>query len=171
MAATGSEMRGGAEDKNRYDVGATAVRYKEARTHLWRAHLEDYTVMKIVGDVAGRSVLDLACGEGNLTRQLAQNGPKSVRGMDLSKKMIELARENEGKNPLGITYERGDAGAVADSRQHFDVVTASWLLVYCSSREELDTMCQGIASRVKTEGRFITLILNPEVFIKQQFWN
>ncbi len=57
-----------------------------------------------IGDLAGKSVLDAGCGEGYNTRILARRGAK-MTGADISARMIELARDEEHSEPLGIRYE------------------------------------------------------------------
>jgi SAM-dependent methyltransferase len=51
----------------------------------------DPVLWAMLGDVAGRRVLDAGCGTGYLSRQLAARGAV-VTGVDVSKRMIALAR-------------------------------------------------------------------------------
>jgi ubiquinone/menaquinone biosynthesis C-methylase UbiE len=55
----------------------------------------DPVLWKLVGAVRGLNVLDAGCGTGYLSRKLCDRGA-SVIGIDLSSKMIEIARQ---KNP------------------------------------------------------------------------
>lgn len=48
---------------------------------------------RIVGDLRGKVVADVGCGEGRDTVMLAKLGAKRVIGIDLSPKAIELARD------------------------------------------------------------------------------
>lgn len=59
--------------------------------------------LKFIGDIRGKKVLDVGCGEGYNTRIFAQQGAH-VTGVDLSEPMICLAQEEEKKHPLCITY-------------------------------------------------------------------
>lgn len=59
---------------------------------------------RFLGDVKDKTVLDAGCGEGHNTRLLARMGAK-VTGVDISKKMIDAARKEEQREPLGIRYE------------------------------------------------------------------
>lgn len=61
---------------------------------------------RFVGDVAGREVIDLGCGEGTNTRRLARVGAR-MTGIDLSQRLIEHARSAERDDPLGIAYHVG----------------------------------------------------------------
>ena len=49
-----------------------------------------------LGDVNGKRALDVACGEGHYSRLLRQAGAEEVVGIDISERMIDLARASEG---------------------------------------------------------------------------
>ena len=56
------------------DYDQIAERYQRARPQPWRTHIERFTLLRLVGDLAGKAVIDLACGEGHYTRRLRQQG-------------------------------------------------------------------------------------------------
>jgi toxoflavin synthase len=64
--------------------------------------------LRLIGDPTGKKVIDIACGEGFYTRMIRQRGAAKVTGVDLSEKMIGLARASEAQEPLGIDYIVGD---------------------------------------------------------------
>ena len=69
-------------------------------------------------------MLDAGCGEGHNTRILARRGGR-MTGVDISARMIELARDEERREPLGIAYARAsyaDLGQFADAS--FDAVVS-----------------------------------------------
>lgn len=65
-------------------------------------------LLSLTGEVPGREVCDLACGQGFISRELAQRGAR-VTGVDISEKLLDLAREYEAREPLGIRYVLDDA--------------------------------------------------------------
>lgn len=71
---------------------------------LYRECLNNPAILKLIGKQAGKDVLDAGCGEGHNTRILARGGAR-MTGVDISPRMIELARETEKREPLGIRYE------------------------------------------------------------------
>src|SRR5215216_4929538 len=91
------------------DYDAIAEQYKRSKLTPWRQYIEQYTFFEVLGDVAGLSVLDLACGEGFYSRLLRLRGAGRVVGVDVSEKMINLARAAEADDPLDIEYVVGDA--------------------------------------------------------------
>ena|SRR5271165_1796483 len=106
-----------------------AEQYQRSKQQPWRAHIEAYSLMGLLGELNGKSVLDVACGEGFYTRLLRRRGAGRVVGVDLSPGMIALARSQESAEPLGIDY------AVCDGKdlrfdEPFDLVFAAYFLNY-----------------------------------------
>jgi ubiquinone/menaquinone biosynthesis C-methylase UbiE len=66
-------------------------------------------MLALIGDIEGESVLDLACGQGWLARELATQRGARVTGVDLSAELLTLARRYEAEEPLGVTYIQDDA--------------------------------------------------------------
>jgi toxoflavin synthase len=142
------------------DYDPIAEQYKRSKLQPWRAHVEAFSLMKVVGDVADKAVVDVACGEGFYTRILRQRGAAKVTGVDLSPKMIELARRNEAERPLGIEYLVGD-GRDMNFGRVYDLAVAAYFLNYARNRSELAAMCNAIARCLKPGGRFVTVNNNP----------
>lgn len=65
-------------------------------------------LLGLVGDMQGRTICDLACGQGWVARELARRGAK-VTGIDLADNLLALARGYEEQEPLGIVYLHDDA--------------------------------------------------------------
>jgi SAM-dependent methyltransferase len=143
------------------DYNAIAADYKRAKQQPWRYYIERYTLLRLLGDLQGLAVLDLACGEGYYTRELRHRGAKRVVGLDLSEGMIQLARDEEARRPLGIEYRVQDARAV-DGAERFDVVMAAYLLNYAATQEELQDMCAAVGRALKPGGRFVAVNNNPD---------
>ena len=142
------------------DYDPIAEQYKRSKLQPWRVHVEGFTLMKLVGDVTGKAVLDVACGEGFYTRILRQHGAAKVTGVDLSQKMIELATAREAQQPLGIEYVVGN-GRDMNFGPVYDLAVAAYFLNYAHNRPELDAMCNGIVRCLKPGGRFVTVNTNP----------
>lgn len=77
-----------------YDAFAEA--YARANEHgLFNRWYARPAVLDLLGDVAGRRVLDAGCGSGPLLADLTEQGAR-VAGFDASPAMIRLARERLG---------------------------------------------------------------------------
>lgn len=137
-----------------------AQQYKRSKQQPWRTFVECFTLMNLVGDLRGKEVLDVACGEGFYTRLVSERGAARVTGVDLSQGMIDLARRQEAEHQLGIRYVVGDARELP-ADDSFDLAVAAYLLNYASTRQELQAMCRGIARSLKSGGRFLTVNCSP----------
>jgi SAM-dependent methyltransferase len=140
-----------AEDYKSEDIGSVPV----------RRYSQVHTLLKLAGDVAGKSVLDLACSDGFFSRHLKAAGAARVVGMDLSPQMIDVARMHEAERPLGIEYLVSDVFdmGVAGS---FDLVLSSFLLHYAPTRERLVEICRIIHANTAPGGRIISLHDHPD---------
>ncbi|MGJ0508612.1 MAG: class I SAM-dependent methyltransferase [Methylocystis sp.] len=142
------------------DYDPIAEEYRRAKQQPWRTHIEAFTLGALLPDLTGKSVLDIACGEGYYTRRLRRLGAERVMGVDLSAGMIDLARQQEAAEPLGVDYRVGD-GKHLDFDAEFDLAFAAYFLNYAHDRGELQQMCDAIARSLKPGGRFITVNSSP----------
>jgi toxoflavin synthase len=146
---------------NQYDVSFTSMPY--------RIYIEEWSVLDVLGDVSGKSVLELACGTGHYARRLRQRGAARVVAVDLSPEMIEVARAQEAQQSLGITYHVQDVASL-DLGETFDTVLAVYLLHYAPDRASLDRMTQAIARHLQPGGSFVTYQLNPDIVPDPEYY-
>ena len=141
-----------------YDhIGSKYDEYARTAT-LKRA--ESYTFFRMVGELAGQRVLDLACGFGFYTRQLKRRGAVQVVGVDISPEMVRLARAKEQEDPTGVEYRVGDAIHLP-LLGPFDLVTAVYLLNYAESKDQMLGMCRSAYDNLVAGGRFVAYTVNP----------
>ncbi len=136
------------------EYDAIAEAYQDSKQLPFRAYVERYTLFDLLGEVRGKTVLDLACGEGFYTRLLKQAGAAAVTGVDISAAMIQLAEQAERRHPLGCRYLHRDVAQFTPSAP-VDVVVALYLLSYASSRDMLDRFCQVCYAALRPGGRFV----------------
>jgi SAM-dependent methyltransferase len=116
----------------------------------------------MVGDVSGRSVLDLACGTGFYSREFRRRGATEVLGVDISVEMIAAAREFERRDPLGIRYEVGDVAELPPLDRRFDVALAVQCLNYAEDLAAMERMCRNIHRSLEPGGEFFVFAQNPD---------
>lgn len=133
---------------------------KQTLSSFERKATVEYSLFKYLGDLRGKSVLDFGCGEGHYTRLIKQHGAASVVGVDISGRMIALAKSEEERSPLGIRYDRYDAVNFPVIGE-FDIIAAVFLLHYSRTADELFRMCKNIYANLKDGGRFVCLNNNP----------
>ena len=125
---------------------------------LWHRTLIDLTLLRVVGDVQGLRVLDLACGNGYLARRYARTGA-TVVGVDASSPIIERARSREAQDPLGIRYHRADAAKLemlADGS--FDLVASNMALM---DIEDAEGAIREVGRVLRSGGRFVASLCHP----------
>jgi SAM-dependent methyltransferase len=113
-----------------------ALDYQKISAAVPLRDAEWYSLRQRLGDLAGCSVLDLACGDGMGTRLIRRWGADRVVGVDVSPQMIALAQQREDAEPMGIEYRVADAATLGRIGE-FDRVTAAYLLHYAENRQQL----------------------------------
>ena len=140
-----------------YDV--LVRQYQRSKELPFRVFSEIPDHLDLLGDLHGRSVLDLACGEGFYTRLIKKAGADRVVGVDLSGQMIAMARQQEADEPMGIVYLAGPVEGL-EPMEPFDVVSAAFLLNCAPTRSNLAAMARTIAANLVPGGRLVATISN-----------
>jgi len=115
----------------------------------------------------GNSFLDLACGTGILTREIAKKFPNAdIIGIDITKSYLDVAKENSNSfNNISFILDDAEKFKV-DSK--FDCITASYLPKYCDP----EILVKNCVSHLKPNGMIIfhdfTYPKNPTV---RGLWN
>ncbi len=135
------------------EYDAIAKEYRDSKQLPFREHVERHTLFQLIGDIRGKTVLDVACGEGMYTRLLKRAGASEVTGVDISGAMIRLAEDEERRHPLGCKYAQADVAAFKPSGP-VDLVVAMYLLNYARSGEQLRRFCQVCRDALRPGGRF-----------------
>ena len=137
------------------DVWADHVRN---RWDIFREHYNNPAFLEFTGDLGGKIVLDAGCGEGHNTRMFARRGAR-MTGVDLSEKMIEFARAEETRDPLGIRYERASFTNLTIFKDgSFDSVISTMALM---DGPDFPGAMRELARVLRTGGTLAYSILHP----------
>ena len=113
----------------------------------------------------GMTVLDVACGTGNLAIPAARTGA-NVTGVDIAPNSVEQARQNAKAEGLNAKFDEGDAEALPYDDASFDAVVTMFGAMFAPRPElvaaELKRVC-------KPGGLIAMANWTPSGFIGQMF--
>jgi ubiquinone/menaquinone biosynthesis C-methylase UbiE len=113
---------------------------------LFNEFLEVPAMLKAVGNIGRKRLLDIGCGAGIHAKKYFQKGA-NVEGLDISRTMIELAR----KNCPQARFKVGSITKLPYKNSSFDTVTASLCMDYI---RELDKAFSEVNRVLKKGGLF-----------------
>lgn len=111
-------------------------------------------------------ILDLACGQGVLSRRLAAAGAV-VTGIDLAKDLLEAAKEYVREGQKRPNYIQGDATDLVDElgnprhgleAESYDAVT---LVLSIQNMDHITGVWQGVNKLLKPNGVLILVMMHP----------
>ena len=115
---------------NRQEAAACWEANAETWTRHARAGLDRYrdlvntpAFLAMLPPVAGQRGLDIGCGEGANTRELARRGAR-MTALDISTTFLRHAAAAEQEDQLGIGFVRADAACLPFADAGFDFATA-----------------------------------------------
>ena len=133
---------------DRYDLITVLLSYGQDRR--WKRRL-----IELAAPVPGQHVLDLACGTGDLAFLAAGRGARVV-GLDLTRRMIELARAKRAR-AHGAAFLVGDMMALPFADAQFDLVTTGYGL---RNVPDIEVAMAEIRRVLRPGGRFYSLDFN-----------
>ncbi len=140
------------------DAAESWVDFVRKGKDYYRDELNNPAIFRLIGNVKDIHVLDLACGEGYNTRLLARKGAKVI-GIDFSAELVLLARIEEAKEKLGISYHIADAADLSIfSNNYFDLVTCFMAL---QDIKDYKRAISEVTRVLKKRGRFVFSIPHP----------
>jgi SAM-dependent methyltransferase len=126
---------------------------------LWHRALIDPTLLRVVGSVRGLRILDLACGNGYLTRRWARQGAKSAVGVEASRPNLRFARRRERAQPSGARFlDRNASDLKGIPGATFDLVVANMAL---QDIHDAAGAVKEVARVLAPDGRFVFSVSHP----------
>jgi len=124
----------------------------------FRTYVSDPAIFKRLDTFTSSSrVLDCGCGEGYLSRYLAERG-HSVTGIDLSEPLINAARK---LGPESVQFDIGSLASLPYAAETFDYVVSNLVLMELG---ELTLPISEISRILRPGGIFVFQILHPFCF-------
>ena len=143
-----------------YSKKSTTQKYEKG---LVDSHSEQLQAIKALGDLNGKCILDVGCGDGVFTEILSSNGSKVI-GIDISKEFIHTAKQNHSKKSLDqLKFYNLDALNLSDNFPAcFDTIVMLNLLPNISDKQTLNNIFNNCASVMKESGILLFSSVNPE---------
>jgi SAM-dependent methyltransferase len=108
----------------------------------------------------GARVLDLCCGIGRHSRELARRGCE-VAGLDLSEPSLAVAKEKTAEAGLSIDYRHGDMRSIPFTGELDAVINMYSSFGFLETEYEDEKVVHGVAKALKPGGRFFLDMSNP----------
>ena len=126
--------------------------YKKIRRNPDNANVQEEkpALYSLLPNLEGLSVLDLGCGFGENCKIFSERGAAEVTGIDISKKMLYVAKEENKTH--NITYLNMSIEEVEKLNQKFDIIISSLALHYV---EDFHKLAKTIFSMLNKGGVFI----------------
>jgi ubiquinone/menaquinone biosynthesis C-methylase UbiE len=128
---------------------------------FYHKHIIGPSLIDLLGEVEGKTVLDLACGEGHFARKLAELSGENVKitGVDASENMIRIAREKSEQYSDCIDFQVADASDMTQLQpRYFDIAVCNMALM---DIKEYRGAIREVARVLKPKGVFVFSILHP----------
>lgn len=110
---------------DRFGEAYQLSRDRRERSRLYNEYLELPCMLRAVGEVKGRRLLDVGCGAGVHVARYARKGAR-VCGVDVSESMLAMARER----CKDASFQLASVRKLPFPERRFDLVTASLVLDY-----------------------------------------
>jgi 2-polyprenyl-3-methyl-5-hydroxy-6-metoxy-1,4-benzoquinol methylase len=147
-------------DQYREEMANNFTKFKEENKVIKYVHTP--SILKLIGDLRGKSIIDYGCGSGFHTRIFKKAGAKQIIGIDYSKHMIDLAKQIDSVAGIdGIEYHVANCAEDLNLGQH-DVVFSSFFLVHATDRNLLEKFVSSMFNSAKSGAICWYANLNPK---------
>ncbi|WP_080993906.1 class I SAM-dependent methyltransferase [Vibrio campbellii] len=128
-----------------------------AQDNLCNAHFERPNTLELVGDVAGKKVLDLGCGSGIYAQILLDRGATSVTCIDAAQEMIDIVKDKLGDS-VNAYAQNLALGLPEETNAQYDLVICPLMVHYI---EDLRPLFNDIQRVLKPGGQFVFSTHHP----------
>jgi ubiquinone/menaquinone biosynthesis C-methylase UbiE len=134
---------------------------KAILNNVYNAHLERPSMLSMLPDLKGKSVLDLGCGPGVYAEHFMNHGA-TVTASDISPDMIEIVQKKFGKQLLAYVAD-SSYGVPNEQDCSYDLVVCSLAIHYI---EDLTCLFKDVRRVLKKDGSFHFSTHHPMVDFK-----
>jgi D-alanine-D-alanine ligase len=114
-------------------------------------------------------ILDLCCGQGRHSLELARRGFRNVTGVDRSRYLIRLARKRAQTDGLNVVFKEGDARNPRLPESSFDcVVIMGNSFGYFSNKQDDERVLTSVGKMLRPTGQLV-LDITDGAFMQEHF--
>jgi SAM-dependent methyltransferase len=114
----------------------------------------------------GSKVLDLGCGVGRHSLELARRGFKHVTGLDFSKPSLERAMGQAGREGLPVRFIEGDMRSIPFEGELDAVLSFFTSFGYFDDPKDDERTIGAVARALKKGGRFLLEVANRDYIVR-----
>ncbi len=115
-------------------------------------------ILRILSPVAGKKILDIACGQGFFSFALAESGAE-VAGFDIASELIARAQSaKKNHDTRNVHFTVAPAHKVPIKKGEYDAVI---IILALQNIKELSETCTEAARTLKKEGELIIVLNHP----------
>lgn len=147
-----------AEDKRNESTswGKVAKWYRDTveDTESYQAQVIEPNLLRVLGNIQGKKVLDIACGEGFFASKLAEKGA-IVHGIDIGEELIALAQKKYTKP----TFQKLSATDIDRLKSNeYDIAIC---ILALQNIDDVKSVFRGVSQVLKRGGRFVFVLNHP----------
>lgn len=94
--------------------------YSARKRDSYEFRMQLPAILNLLGDLRGKSLIDIGCGPGAYSVEFAKRGA-DVLGVDISRKMLDKARNNARMTNMKLTLQKADAHSLPYTDNSFDI--------------------------------------------------
>ena len=114
--------------------------------------------MKMLPVLNNKDILELGCGSGRFTFLLEEKEPRSIKGIDISKEMLKMAKEKGKKKNSNACFIEGDISDLDKYNVKVDFIFSSTTFHYIS---DLKKLFQDMYNSLNDNGECIISLMHP----------
>lgn len=132
------------------------LRRKDKSRFDYNRDIEVPALIKIIGNVKNKTILDIGCGFGDHAKKLSKQKYKKLVGFDISKDLVKFASQQKIPN---ASFYVGDMGKkLRHTASSFDIVYSSLAIHYITN---IDKLFNEVNRVLKKNGVFCFSTVHP----------
>jgi ubiquinone/menaquinone biosynthesis C-methylase UbiE len=121
---------------------------------------------KVLNLKKGSKILDLCCGHGRITTELARRG-YIMTGQDVNNYFLDIAGNKAREENLNINYIKSDMRRIPYQNEFDAVLNMFTSFGFFGSDEEDEKVIREVSRSLKTNGKFVMDYVNKDFIIRK----